>query len=67
MNFGHYRVTGSNDASSAMEEGRYVVQPEDLPITQIYQCDDQDLTKLCMRDLTAGEKNGRIGYHPPRR
>lgn len=58
-------VTDSPEASNAMEYGNYVVRPEDLPMTQIYQCDEKDLTRLCMRDLTAGEKNGRLGYHPP--
>jgi hypothetical protein len=38
-----------------------------LPIKQIYQCDDKDLTTLCIRDLEAGEVNGRIGYKPARR
>jgi hypothetical protein len=42
------------------------VQPEDLPMAEIYQCDDHDLTQLCIRQLSAGEANGRIGYHPPR-
>lgn len=57
-------VTNSPEASQAMEYGNYVVRPEDLPMTQIYQCDEKDPTRLCMRDLVAGEKNGRIGYHP---
>jgi hypothetical protein len=57
-------VTDSPEASNAMEEGNYIVRPQDLPMTQIYQCDEKDLTRLCMRDLTAGEKNGRLGYHP---
>jgi hypothetical protein len=58
--------TDDSDASQEMEAGEYVVQPQDLPMTQIYQCDDSDLTKLCVRRLAAGEANGRIGYHPPR-
>jgi len=29
-----------------------------------YQCDEKDLTRLCIRDLEAGETNGRIGYQP---
>jgi hypothetical protein len=58
--------TDDSDASQQMEAGEYVVQPEDLPMTQIYQCDESDLTKLCARQLVAGEANGRIGYHPPR-
>ena len=57
-------VTDSPQASQAMEYGNYVVRPGDLPMNQIYQCDEKDPTRLCMRDLTAGEKNGRIGYHP---
>ena len=56
-------VTDSPAASQAMEYGNYLVRPEDLPMTQIYQCDEKDPTQLCMRDLTAGEKNGRIGYY----
>jgi hypothetical protein len=58
--------TGDSDASQQMEAGEYVVQPADLPVAQIYQCDEDDLTRLCVRQLAAGEANGRIGYHPPR-
>jgi hypothetical protein len=58
--------TGDTDASQEMEAGEHIVQPEDLPMAQIYQCDEDDLTQLCIRQLTAGEPNGRIGYHPPR-
>lgn len=58
-------VTDSPGSVQAMDEGYYVVQPENLPMAEIFQCDAQDLTRLCMRDLTAGEKNGRVGYHPP--
>ncbi len=32
---------------------------------EIYQCDEKNLTKLCIRRLVAGEKNGRLGYKPP--
>ena len=48
-----------------MESGFYVVRQEDLPMNEIYQCDDKDLSKLCIRELSAGEENGRIGYRPP--
>src|ERR1700682_2541578 len=58
--------TDDSDTSQQLEAGEYVVQPEDLPMAQIYQCDESDLTRLCVRQLTAGELNGRIGYHPPR-
>jgi hypothetical protein len=56
-----------DDAGSAeaMESGEYVVLPEDLPMSEVYQCDERDLTKLCIRPLAAGEPNGRGGYHPP--
>jgi hypothetical protein len=58
--------TDDSNASQQMEAGEYVVQPGDLPMAQIYQCDENDLTRLCARQLAAGEANGRIGYHPPR-
>ncbi len=57
-------ATASSDDSEDMEAGEYEMQDEDLPLKEIYQCDAGDLTKLCVRDLEAGEKNGRIGYKP---
>ncbi len=51
-------VTDSVDFSNAMENGDYVVRPQDLPMTQIDQCGGKDFTRLCMHDLRAGEKNG---------
>jgi hypothetical protein len=36
-----------------------------VPMVQIYQCDEQDLSKLCLRELTVGEKNGRVGHPSP--
>jgi len=58
--------TDDPHTSQQMEEGEYVVRPGDLPMAQIYQCDEHDLARLCVRQLAAGEANGRIGYHPPR-
>jgi hypothetical protein len=58
-------VTDDQAASDEMERGVYVVRPQDLPMMQIYQCDERDLTKLCMRSLAAGEKNNRTGFTPP--
>lgn len=58
-------VTSSTDDAEDMASGEYEVDETDLPIKQIYQCDEKDLTKLCIRDLEAEEKNGRIGYRPP--
>ena len=57
-------VTASVDDSDDMQSGLYDVQEEDLPLKQIYQCDGRDLTLICIRDLAADEKNGRIGYNP---
>jgi hypothetical protein len=58
-------VTSSWEDSYAMQQGEYAVRPEDMPMSQIYQCDARDLTRLCIRDLAAGDKNGSVGYHPP--
>jgi hypothetical protein len=57
-------VASTVDDSEALQFGNYFVQPEDLPLKQIYQCDSSDLTRLCIRDLAAGELNGRLGYKP---
>lgn len=54
-----------SDSGLALELGQYVVRPADLPMAEIYQPDDTDLTKLSIRILTAGEKNGRLGHRPP--
>jgi len=50
--------------SESMESGEYEVQPEDLPLKQIDQCDPANLTILCIRDLSPGEKNGRLSLRP---
>jgi len=57
-------ATASSDDSEEMESGEHEVQDEELPLKEIYQCDGGDLSKLCIRDLESGEKNGRIGYKP---
>ncbi len=48
-----------------LELGNYLVREQDLPLYQIYQPDDNDLSKLAIRPLAAGEKNGRIGHRIP--
>jgi hypothetical protein len=58
-------VSASDDDTEDMQAGEYEVQDEDLPVMEIFQCDEKDLTKLCIRDLASGEKNGRLGYKPP--
>jgi hypothetical protein len=60
-------VTSSTDDAEDMAAGEYEVDDTDLPLKQINQCDDKDLTKLCIRDLAAGETNGRMGSKPPAR
>ncbi|MGB6431095.1 MAG: hypothetical protein WBF06_10950 [Candidatus Acidiferrales bacterium] len=60
-------VTTSADDSSLMETGRYVVRPGDLPMAEICQCDAADQTKLCLRELKAGELNGQGCFRPPNR
>jgi hypothetical protein len=57
-------VTTSSDDAEDMASGEYEVDGTDLPMKQLYQCDASDLTKLCIRDLQAGEVNGRMGYKP---
>ena len=59
-------VTDSVDDDRAMQAGFYTVRPEDLPMNEIYQCDEKNLAKLCIRELSAGEQNGSVGYRPPR-
>ena len=56
-------VAANFDDTDAIESGTYIVQPQDLPMFQIFQC-QRDLIGLCMRQLEAGERNGRLGYHP---
>src|SRR5208282_5854822 len=50
--------------SESMESGEYVVQPDDLPLKQIDQCDPSNFTTLCIRDLSPNEKNGRLSHRP---
>ena len=57
-------ATTSSDDAEDMASGEYEVDETDLPMKQVYQCDERDLTKLCIRDLQAGEVNGRVGYRP---
>ncbi len=52
------------DDSESMESGEYVVQPDDLPLKQIDQCDPSNFTILCIRDLAPNEKNGRLSHRP---
>jgi hypothetical protein len=60
-------VTSSTNDAEDMASGEYEVDETDLPIKQIWQCDEKDLTKLCIRDLAAGETNGRLSSKLPSR
>ncbi len=61
-------VTSSTEAAEDMASGEYEVDETDLPLKQIYQCDTNDLTKLCIRDLKAGDDlNVDIGRKPGHR
>jgi hypothetical protein len=58
-------VVASEDMSGDMEGGTYEIQEADLPLKQLYQCDPNDLTKVCLHDFVAGETTGKLGLHPP--
>ena len=59
-NPGNRFVTTSMDESFAIQRGEYTVQPRDLPLFQIYRCNGS-ATELCLRELSAGDVNGRTG------
>jgi hypothetical protein len=58
-------VTASVEDSEEMQGGTYEVREEDLPLKLVYQCDPNDLTKLCLRDLAEGETAGQFSVLPP--
>ncbi|HXQ26910.1 MAG TPA: hypothetical protein VN822_10915 [Candidatus Acidoferrales bacterium] len=60
---GNPYVLDDYDLAVQMEQGEYEVQPEDLPVYQVYQCSLSG-TDLCIRSLEAGEENDRLGVHP---
>jgi len=50
-------ATSDYKTSNEMDAGRYVVRPEDLPISEIYLCSPGG-DDICMRALRAGEEAG---------
>ncbi|HKV04259.1 MAG TPA: hypothetical protein VJO53_04030 [Candidatus Acidoferrales bacterium] len=60
---GNHFVLSEYALAVEMEEGGYKVQPEDLPVYQVYQCSLRG-TDLCIRPLNPGEENDRLGVHP---
>jgi len=61
-NPGNRFVTTSFEDSISIQRGEYKVQPQDLPMFEIYQC-GVNMTELCIRELAAGDVNGR--YREP--
>src|SRR5437899_6347665 len=55
-------AASSTDDAEDMTSGHYEFDDSDLPLKQIYQCDSNDLTKLCIRDLRGGEVSGQIPH-----
>ncbi len=62
---GNPYVLSDYDQAIDMELGGYLVQPRDLPLFQIYQCDESG-TELCICSLKTGEVNDYLGEHPGR-
>jgi hypothetical protein len=60
---GNKYVLSNYDLAVEMEDGYYTVQPEDLPVYQVYQCGN-DGANLCIHALAAGEENDDLGVHP---
>lgn len=56
-------VMTSYDDTESMERGTYTVKPSDLPAYQVYQC-SLTVWDLCIRPLSPGETNNRLGMHP---
>jgi hypothetical protein len=54
---GNGYATASFDDALAIERGRYLVRPQDLPLFQISPCAHSH-SELCIRPLVAGELNG---------
>ncbi len=53
-------VTASEKDSGDMEDGDYTVRASDPPLVLLYQCDDNDDTKVCLHPLAVGESTGQF-------
>ncbi len=60
---GNPYVLSDYDQAVDMENGGYVIQPGDLPVYQVYQCNAAG-DKFCICSLKAGEMNDSLGVHP---
>jgi hypothetical protein len=54
--------TSNVDDNGDMEAGAYEAQEQDLPLKEITQYDEDDVTGTCIRDLAATKSC--LGYHP---
>jgi hypothetical protein len=57
---GSWIVSASPEDANDMQGGDYEIQQSDLPIKQLYQCDQSDWTQLCLRDFAEGESTGKF-------
>jgi hypothetical protein len=55
---GSLLATSSARDSEKMEAGDYVVRETDPPLVNIYQCNPDDFTVLCVRPLSVGDTSG---------
>ncbi len=53
-------AASSTDDAEDMTSGHFEFDDLGFPLKQIYQCDENDLTKLCLRDVSRGEVSGQI-------
>jgi hypothetical protein len=51
-------ATDSVDDAEDLQSGTYEIQKSDLPLKQLYQCDEKDWMRLCLRDLAVGDHAG---------
>jgi hypothetical protein len=58
-------ASASSDDAEDMQAGSFEISDSDLPLKQLYQCDVNDWTKLCLRDLAAGDNTGDVGRRAP--
>jgi len=55
-------AASSTDDAEDMTSGQFEFDDLGFALKQIYQCDANDLTKLCLRDVSRGEVSERIGH-----
>ncbi len=55
-------AASSTDDAEDMASGQFEFDDLGFALKQIYQCDANDLTKLCIRDLLGGEVSRQIGH-----